>query len=313
MKELVKQALEHDKFSIAKLISLFEDERPQVSEQRDSVMALLKASKKAHRALFLGLTGTPGAGKSTLTGELALRLTKANKKISIAVVAIDPASQASGGALLGDRTRTHFPVNERRLFFRSQSSDRELGGISPHTFQVCRLLHYLFDIVIVETVGIGQNEIAVKDLADFTFLVLQPFAGDQVQFMKAGIMEIPDFFIMNKCDEKDAAAKSYHTLKASLGFVRPDEDDLKIFKTSALTGEGLDALTLEIEALYKNHAADIEVKEVFFFEQWVLQNYGRHGLDILKSKGSGARSFIKMNHSFDLACGRFYSFLKDHI
>ena len=117
------------------------------------------------------------------------------------MLAVDPSSQVSGGALLGDRTRMRFPPDERRLFFRSQASESDLGGLGPSTFQVCRLLTRLFDCVMIETVGIGQSEADIRHLADRVYLVLQPLGGDEVQFLKAGIIEVPHAFILNKCDE----------------------------------------------------------------------------------------------------------------
>src|SRR5690606_6958306 len=117
----------------------------------------------------IGITGTPGAGKSTLVGEMATRLVGADDHTAVAVLAVDPSSQISGGALLGDRTRVRFPAGEPRLFFRSQASDRELGGVSRTTFPVCRLLHRLFDVVFVETVGIGQSETEIQHVSDWTY------------------------------------------------------------------------------------------------------------------------------------------------
>lgn len=313
--QLADKALqEGDRYSIAQLITLFEDPRPVAHEKRHSVMQFLKASGRSHRATFSGITGTPGAGKSTLIGEIALRFVAADEKVRVAVLAVDPSSEVSGGALLGDRTRVRFPVDEPRLYFRSQASDRELGGISRTTFSVCRLLYHLFDHVLIETVGIGQNEIEVQHVADRVYLVLQPLAGDQIQFMKAGIMEIPDAFIINKSDQTEAARKTYYALKTSLSFVRPGEEHLPIFRVSALTGLGLDELHADIQAKRDELLAsdrdgirsDAELyrKEVFYFEKWVRDEYGRHGLRRLASVG-GAGSYMDRHGGFDLARKQF--------
>jgi LAO/AO transport system kinase len=223
--------------------------------------------------------------------------------VRLAVLAVDPSSHVSGGSLLGDRTRVRFAVDQERLFFRSQASGGELGGMSPSTFQVARLLHYLFDLVLIETVGIGQNEIEIQKLADRVYLVMQPFAGDQVQFLKAGIMEIPQVFILNKCDEKDAARRSYHALKTSLEFARPGESDIRIFQTSAVTGQGIDEVCgdlLDFRASVKDAEALLREKESRYFARWVQEEYGRHGLRLLDKKG-GPAGFLDPSGGFDLA------------
>ncbi|MCP5468304.1 MAG: protein kinase [Deltaproteobacteria bacterium] len=312
MKTLIEKALEQDKFSIARLITLFEDTRSETALQRAEAMKKIKASPLARSGIFLGFTGTPGAGKSSLIGEIAPRLIQTESKLSVAVLAVDPSSEVSGGALLGDRTRVRFPLSETRLFFRSQSSAGALGGISPTTFQVCRLLHYLFDFIIIETVGIGQNEIEIKNLADEVFLILQPMAGDQIQFMKAGIMEIPHAFVMNKCDETKAARQSYHALKASLAFVRPAENEIKILQTSVRTGFGLDDFVSELLSSRERSHSSLHEKEVHFFRQWVKEEYGRWGLQFLKEKMGGAAALMQITQSFDQAQIKFiHSFLNE--
>lgn len=244
------------------------------------------ATTQPEPACIIGITGTPGAGKSTLVGELAQRLVRLRADIRVGVLAIDPSSQISGGALLGDRTRIRFPVDEPRLYFRSQASDLDLGGLGRHSYAVCRLMRLLFDFVFVETVGIGQSEIDVRYLADRSYLVLAPLGGDQVQFMKAGIMEIPDAFIVNKCDEGEVADRTYHMLRASLGLARPldagqDGSKLTIHRTSATTGRGLDALVAEIAATTRRLERTTE-RDSYFFRKWVRDCYGLTGLRALQ-------------------------------
>ncbi len=307
---LVQKALELDKFAIARLITVFEDSRNDAPEKRRALLAELDASENRRDAVFLGITGTPGAGKSTLTGRLANHLAREDENIAVAVLAVDPSSRVSGGALLGDRTRVEFAAGEKRLFFRSQASDRELGGVSRTTFQVCRLLSRLFDYVFVETVGIGQSEIEIQFVVDRTYLILQPMAGDQVQFMKAGIMEVPQVFVLNKSDEIQAAEKSYHALRATLAFTRPgEEDELEIFRVSARTGLGLDSLLGEMRSARDelNRLRGERDKESYFFAKWVRDEFGRRGLRRL-GPGDGvdaARDFIRDAGDFDLAQTRF--------
>jgi len=303
----VDGALRLDKLAIARLISVFEDRRPAAAPRRAAVLDAL-ADKSSRSALFVGITGTPGAGKSTLVGALADALVAADQTCAVAVLAVDPSSHVSGGALLGDRTRVSFSAAEPRLYFRSQASDRDLGGVSRQTFQVCRLLSRLFDLVFVETVGIGQSETEIQHVADWTYLVLQPLGGDQVQFMKAGIMEVPDAFVLNKCDEVGAADRSYHTLRASLSLVRPGGEAPAILRTSARTGMGIDDLARDIAALPERVPAarrDMVAKERYFFSKWVRDEFGRFGLRRLRDLEAEPGDFLTRAGSFDDAQASF--------
>jgi len=287
IKDMVERAKSLEKWPLARLISLFETNTEQAKQARHCVMSSLKDSSK--NGLILGITGTPGAGKSSLIGELCLSMLAEKPDLSIAVLAVDPSSQRSGGALLGDRTRTNFPVNDKRLFFRSQASDLDLGGVGKKTYQVTRLLRQLFDIIIIETVGIGQSEIEVEQLSDHTCLVLQPLAGDQVQFMKAGIMEVPNTFIINKCDEDSLAKRSYHLLKTSLKLVnvslnKNSENSKNIFLTSAIKQKGIAELTHFLLQLESDSSTrkDVQAQEYFYLGKWIQQEFGRFGLTLFK-------------------------------
>lgn len=295
----VDRLIRLDKRALGKAVTIFEDSRRSAVQQRKRLLSGLAAHPDRREARFIGVTGTPGSGKSTLIGELATRLVARDSETTVAVVAVDPSSHISGGALLGDRTRVRFPADERRLFFRSQASDRELGGVSRTTFGVCRLLYHLFDRVFVETVGIGQSEIEVQHVADRVYLVLQPMGGDQIQFMKAGIMEIPDAFILNKCDEVAAARASYNALRATLSLSRPgDAPAPPIHRTSALTGEGLDDVVAEIAAASAS-SRSIADKELYFFEKWVRDEYGRTGLRRLRQREAGGATYLREAGSFE--------------
>lgn len=308
MTELVPKAIALDKWSLGRLISLFEDTRAEAAPRRAAVLAELER-QATRQALFVGITGTPGSGKSTLVGELGLRLAARPGERAVAVLAIDPSSHVSGGALLGDRTRVRFPHDERRLFFRSQASDRDLGGVGRGTFQVCRLLRRLFDVVFIETVGIGQSEVEIQQVADWTYLVLQPLAGDQVQFMKAGIMEVPDVFVLNKCDQTEAAERAYHSLEASLRMARLGRTGPPVIhRTSALSGAGIDVLVDEIASSERVPRAMAD-KERYFFEKWVRDQYGRVGLNRLAA-GGGAVALLAPG-GFEAAQAQFEA-LNDH-
>lgn len=287
--EQITKAKDLEKWPIAQLISIFERNTTENFVTRHQIISHLeKDDANCKQGMVLGVTGTPGAGKSSLIGELCLTLLQQRPDLSIAVLAIDPSSHESGGALLGDRTRTIFPVKDKRLFFRSQASQQDLGGMSKQTFHVTRLLRKLFDLIIIETVGIGQSEIEVQKLSDHTCLVMQPLAGDQVQFMKAGIMEVPDTFIINKCDEDSLAKKSLHLLKSSLKLASiyvenaGDKQQARvkdIFLTSATKRKGITELAHHVLAHRDQSTGDelLAKQEDYFLHKWIKQAYGEFG------------------------------------
>lgn len=298
--ELVRRALRGDKLSVSSLVSLFEDRRESAPARRLLVLEELERAGRRPNAAVLGFTGTPGSGKSSLLSRLTLELV-ARSSLRIGVLAIDPSSPISGGALLGDRTRMRLPHDEARLFFRSQASATALGGLAPQSFQVCRLMAYLFDCVLVETVGIGQSEADIRHLADRVYLVMQPLGGDEVQFFKAGIMEIPHAFVLNKSDEP-ASDKSFHTLKATLWLARPsDADKVSIFRTSAKTGDGIAELAADLLAAALSKPGSFALKERYFFERWVRDEWGRFGVNLLETRLGGASAFLEASKSFDRA------------
>ncbi|MBF0350984.1 MAG: protein kinase [SAR324 cluster bacterium] len=286
LESLLTQAAALEKWPLGRLISIFEGRTPKNRQDRKQLIQTIRSRPDAFskNAFVIGFTGTPGAGKSSLIGELCLTFLKKYPDLSIAVVAVDPSSQTSGGSLLGDRTRVNFPTHEKRIFFRSQASNLDLGGVSTQTFHAIRLMKYFFDLIFIETVGIGQSEIEIQKLSDHTCLILQPLTGDQIQFMKAGIMEIPDTFIINKCDEEKLAQKSYHLLKSSLKLARilPEnvQEDVRIFRTSAIKRIGLEALAefLHQQFLTQEHHANHALREGYYLKKWVKEEYGKWGL-----------------------------------
>lgn len=302
---LLDRALSLDKSAVSTLISLFEDVRASVLPRRAAVLDALRHDPRRKHAALLGLTGTPGSGKSSLVARCAPLMLELNPALSIAVVAVDPSSHISGGALLGDRTRMRPSPHEKRLFFRSQASETQAGGLGPSTFQVCRLLACLFDCVIIETVGVGQGEADIRHLADRVFLVLQPLGGDEVQFLKAGIMEVPHAFIINKCDEP-SAVRSYHTLVGSLGLARPGEKErVPVYQTSAKTGIGLDELcAVFLDLVQTQSGKDLKDREPRFFTKWVQEEWGKTGLRFVESKG-GAEKYLESTGGFENAQAGF--------
>jgi LAO/AO transport system kinase len=264
------------------------------------VVDALAARGAAPSAAVVGLTGTPGSGKSSLVARLTSHLLEADEGLSIGVVAVDPSSHLSGGALLGDRTRLRPSAAGGRLFFRSQASATELGGLAPSSFQVARLLAHLFDLVLVETVGVGQSEADVRHLADRVYLVLQPLGGDDVQFLKAGIIEVPHAFVLNKCDEPQAQQSLNH-LQASLWLARPfDPEPVPVFLTSAKTGQGVPELATDIRATLDRRHPGIAGREPHFLGRWVRDEWGRVGGRALDRLG-GASWWLEQCGGFEAA------------
>ena len=197
MDKLLTRAFDGDPRSIGRLISLVEAESP---ESKEIMKKIYPRTGKAH---VIGITGSPGAGKSTFVNRLISQFKAEGKKVG--VIAIDPSSPFTGGAILGDRLRMQDHAVEEGVFIRSMGSRGNLGGVSRGTHEAGLILDACgFDAVIIETVGVGQSEVDIVKIADTVCLILTPGMGDDVQIMKAGIMEIADVFVVNKADKEGA-------------------------------------------------------------------------------------------------------------
>jgi LAO/AO transport system kinase len=217
-----------------------------VENRSDGALVLLKALfPQAGRALIIGITGSPGVGKSTLVDKLALHYRAANETVGI--IAVDPSSPFSGGAILGDRIRMQTLGTDPGVFIRSMATRGHLGGLAGTTVDVASVLDAAgFQKIIVETVGVGQDEIDIVKLADVTVVVLVPGMGDEIQTIKAGIMEIGDVFVINKAD-REGVLRLEQALHATLaGSERPDGWEPPIVKTVATQNQGLDDLAKAI-------------------------------------------------------------------
>ncbi|MFD7157612.1 methylmalonyl Co-A mutase-associated GTPase MeaB [Kribbella sp. NPDC059898] len=231
--ELVERAREGDSRAVARLISLVEDESPLLRE----VMAAL--APYAGNAHIVGVTGSPGVGKSTSTSALVTAYREAGQRVG--VLAVDPSSPFSGGALLGDRVRMQDHATDRGVFIRSMASRGHLGGLSWSTPQALRVLDAAgFDVVLVETVGVGQSEVEIAGMADTTLVLLAPGMGDGIQAAKAGILEVGDIYVVNKAD-RDGAQSVIRDLRSMLALAERAEGAWKppILKTVASRNEGV--------------------------------------------------------------------------
>jgi LAO/AO transport system kinase len=240
--DLVERARTGEARAVARLISLVEDESPVLRE----VMAGL--APYAGNAQIVGVTGSPGVGKSTSTNALVRALRAAGKRVG--VLAVDPSSPFSGGALLGDRVRMQDHALDKDVYIRSMASRGHLGGLSWSTPQALRVLDAAgCDVVIVETVGVGQSEVEIAGLADTTLVLIAPGMGDGIQAAKAGILEIGDIYVVNKAD-RDGADQVRRDLRNMLALADRTEESWRppIVKTVAQTGEGVDEVVAQIEA-----------------------------------------------------------------
>ena len=232
--ELVEQVLAGDRRAIARAISMVEDDAADLPELSRGLFA------HTGRAHTIGLTGSPGVGKSSLTEQL-VRAARSRDR-SVAVLAIDPTSPFTGGALLGDRVRMQSHATDPEVFIRSMATRGHLGGMALAAPEAIRILDAAGkDFVFVETVGVGQAEVQVASATDTTLVVVSPGWGDAVQVSKAGILEIADVFVVNKAD-KDGASEAARDLETMIRMGAVADWTPPVVRTSAATGEGVDDL-----------------------------------------------------------------------
>jgi len=236
--QLAREIRRGDRRALSKGITLVENEREVASK-------LLRMLKPSGHAFIVGVTGPPGTGKSTLVDRLISLYRK--KGLSVGVIAVDPTSPITGGALLGDRIRMASHTGDRGVYIRSMASRGWSGGLSGATSQAIQLMDAAgFDVIFLETVGIGQSDIEVVGVAHAVLVVLMPGLGDDVQVSKAGLMEVGDVYVVNKADMVGSDSMVVHLL----GLVRGMKSrSPPVIKVSALTGEGLETLEGAIEVV----------------------------------------------------------------
>ena len=244
---LLKRAIDGDRSALARALSIVENET-------DGAASILDACfRKTGQAFRIGITGPPGAGKSTLVARLAHEYR--TRRETVAVVAVDPTSPFTGGALLGDRVRMADLAGDEGVFIRSMATRGGLGGLAVQTAQVCDVLDAAgFSRVLIETVGVGQSELEVAQTADSTVVVLVPESGDTVQAMKAGLMEIGDLFVINKADREGADRAAFAIRSALELRTTANEWAAPVLLTVASRGDGVGELVGRLQEHYEHLA-----------------------------------------------------------
>jgi LAO/AO transport system kinase len=281
--ELGRRLRERDRSVAPAVLNLIDDRSPA---SREVILRLLgEVSTTAiggeASAHLVGVTGPPGAGKSTLLSALLPEWRRRGR--SVAVLAVDPSSRRSGGSLLGDRARIEHDPKDDGVLIRSTAAGGRLGGLAPPTREAVEALAVAFDVVVVETVGVGQSETDVADVCDTVVVVVQPASGDVLQFLKAGIMEVPDVLVVTKADLGPAAERARRDLAHALGTIGSPEVPV-LAVSSVPPPSGIEQLAEALEA--HRHALDISERRLRSRRASALREFAaEHGERALRSLG----------------------------
>ena len=278
------------------VLNLVENRGPAARPQIAALLRRLSPAALGREAggHIVGVTGPPGAGKSSLLSELIREWRE--QGLSVAVLAVDPSSKRSGGSLLGDRARISFDPADDRVFIRSTAAAGRLGGLAPATREAAAVLAVAFDVVVVETVGVGQSETDVAQVADTVAVVVQPASGDTLQFLKSGIMEIPDVLVVTKSDLGEVALRARRDLSAALRSVG-DRETQVVAVSSLPPAQGIPGLIAALAA--HRERLDLPARRLAARRATALADFGaEHGERGLRALG-GARAAERLLASAD--------------
>ncbi|MCG8447401.1 MAG: methylmalonyl Co-A mutase-associated GTPase MeaB [Hyphomicrobiales bacterium] len=293
--KLAHQIADGQRRALARAITLVESARP---DHRAEAQALFADLPKGREALRIGLSGTPGVGKSTLIESFGLKLTA--QRLRVAVLAVDPSSARSGGSILGDKTRMEQLSRDPNAFIRPSPSQTQLGGVARRTREVVQLCEAAgFDVVLIETVGVGQSETMVAEMSDVFALLMAPAGGDELQGVKRGIMEIADLIVVNKADGdlKPAAMRTCADYMGALKLLRRRVQDPegfpKALMVSALEDRGLDDMWEEIKQLanWRKEHGHWAARRAAQAQHWFDEEL-RLGLEALLTGTDGTRALV---------------------
>ena len=273
--------------ALASALNLLDDRRPEARQRAADLLSRLQSKAAGlENARLIGITGPPGAGKSSLTAAL-LRVWR-ERGLSVGVLAVDPSSPISGGALLGDRLRMKTSHDDDGVFVRSLACRGEFGGLSAEVWPMSLLMLAAFDITLIETVGVGQREVDVSGMCDTTCFVAQPGSGDSIQFLKAGILEVPHVLVVNKEDMGAVARRTLAELSAALGREHGEGGwEVPVLSVSATRGTGIEALADVLEAHHQHLLATgtLRKRRRGYQAAWIVKRlrdeFGSHGLEKL--------------------------------
>jgi LAO/AO transport system kinase len=283
--------------ALAAALNLLDDTRPRARAAANDLLARIqKGGGDTESARLIGITGPPGAGKSSLTAAL-IRVWR-QRDLTVGVLAVDPSSPISGGALLGDRLRMKTGAGDDGVFVRSLACRGAFGGLSDEAWPMSQVMLAAFDVTLVETVGVGQREIDVSGLCDTTCFVAQPGSGDSIQFLKAGILEVPHVMVVNKEDMGPVARRTLSELSAALGREHAEGGwEVPVLSASATQGTGIEALAEVLEAHHHHLLGTGRLLERRrrYRADWIVRRlrdeFGSHGIERLGGEEALARQF----------------------
>jgi LAO/AO transport system kinase len=294
--QLLEELLKKEPKALARSISFVENEQEGYEQ-------LLEALPFNASSKIIGITGPPGAGKSTITDALIGGFVNEGKKV--AVLCVDPSSPFHYGAVLGDRIRMNTWFTHPNVFIRSLATRGSLGGLHPHIIEITELAKAGgYDMIIVETVGVGQSEVEIAGLADTTVVVVVPEAGDEIQTMKAGIMEIADIFVVNKSDRPDADL-FVKNLRQMLAPSFQKNLEVEVVKTIAHSGEGI----AELQKAIAKHLENSFVNEK---KNWLLAEKAWYLIQQKKMKGISKKQ-LALDIESEKSSFNLYSFIKGYL